>query len=78
MNKKIGSTVADFVAAQRDDNAVSEEERLRVAQAHYDELERDGFICRTGQLRDGWPVYVATDKAKDEIERLEQIKRGRQ
>jgi hypothetical protein len=78
MNKKIGSTVADFVAAQGDNDAIPEEERLRVAQAHYDELERDGFICRTGQLRDGWPVYVATDKARNEIERLEQIERGQQ
>jgi hypothetical protein len=78
MGKRLGSTVADFVAAQGDDDAVPEEERLRQAQAAYDELERDGFICRTGQVRDGWPVYVATDKAKDEIERLEQIERGRQ
>jgi hypothetical protein len=80
MDKRIGSTVADFVAAQGDDAATPEEERLHQAQAHYDELERNGFICRTGQFRDGWPVYVTTDKnqVEDEIERLEQLERDRQ
>jgi hypothetical protein len=76
MDKEIGSTVADFAA--QDDATIPEAERLRRARAEYDALERDGIICRTGQFRDGWPVYVTTDKAKDEIERLEQIERGRQ
>jgi hypothetical protein len=54
MDKRIGSTVAEF-AADQDDDAIPGAERLRQAQATYDELERGGFICRTGQFRDGWP-----------------------
>ena len=47
-------TMAEFMAAD-------DEERLRQVKAIFDELERDGLICRTGQFRDGWPLYVATD-----------------
>jgi hypothetical protein len=42
---------------------------------HGSTIERDGLICRTGEFRDGWPVYVTTNKsrAKEEIERLERL-----
>lgn len=68
MEKRNGLTMAEFMAAH-------DGERLRQVQAIFDELERDGLICRTGQLRDGWPLYVTTDKSrvKDEIERLERL-----
>jgi hypothetical protein len=64
-------TMAEFMAAD-------DRERLRQVKAIFDELERDGLICRTGQLRDGWPLYVATNKsrAKDEVERLERFDTG--
>jgi hypothetical protein len=33
-------------------------------QGIFDELERDGLICRTGEMRNGQPVYVATALGK--------------
>jgi hypothetical protein len=77
MEEKIGSTVAEFMAAEGNDIPIPEAERLRQVQAIWDELEDDGLVCRTGQLRDGWPVYVVTGKgrAKDEVERLERFDR---
>jgi hypothetical protein len=77
MEQRIGSTIAEFMATEGNNIPIPEEERLRQVQTIWDELEDDGLICRTGQLRDGWPVYVATDKsrAKDEVERLERLNR---
>ena len=57
MEKRNGSTIAEFIAS------IPEEERLRI-QAIFDELERDGLIYRTGQFRDVWPLYAATDKSR--------------
>ena len=62
MEERIGSTVAEFMAAQGNDIPIPEEEHLCWVQAIWDKLEDDGLICQTGQLRNGWPVYVATDK----------------
>jgi hypothetical protein len=77
MEERIGSTVAEFMATEGNAIPIPEAERLRQVQTIWDELEDDGLICRTGQLRDGWPVYIATDKgrAKDEVERLERLNR---
>jgi DNA-binding PadR family transcriptional regulator len=73
MEKRIGSTVAEFLATEGKDSPIPEDQ----VQAIWDELERDGLICRTGQLRDGAPVYIATDKgrAREEVERLERFDR---
>jgi hypothetical protein len=75
VEERIGSTIAEFMATEGNDIPIPKAERLHQVQAVWDELEDGGFICRTGQLRDGWPVYVATDKgrAKDEVERLERL-----
>jgi hypothetical protein len=77
MEERIGSTIAEFMAAEGNDIPIPEEERLRQVQAIWNELEYDGLICRTGQLRDGWPVYVATNKSRGRDRAAGAVRPGR-
>ena len=53
MEERIGSTIAEFMAAQGNDIPIPEEKPLRQVQATWDELEHDGLVWRTGQSS-GW------------------------
>ena len=53
MEQRIGSTVAEFMAAEGNDIPIPEEERLRQVQAIWNELEYDGRSAGRGNFAMG-------------------------
>ena len=47
---------------------MTEEEWMSVLQEALDDLERDGCAIKTGEFRNGKPVYVLTEKGKLEAD----------
>jgi hypothetical protein len=61
MAKPIGAT------AEETANAI--DEPVEAVQRQFTELECAGCLMRTGQFRNGWSVFVTTDRGKAEAER---------